>query len=319
MAQFDVFNGDADGICALHQLRLAAPCDSELVTGVKRDINLLERVTAGAGDRVTVLDVSLDKNRAGLERLLAAGAEVEYFDHHYAGEIPDHPELRAHIDTSPEVCTALLVNAELEGRFLPWAVVAAFGDNLDAVAQRAAAPLKLEAQQLDTLRHLGVCLNYNSYGVDLDDLFFAPDALYRQLQPYADPFAFIAEGAAFLTLSEGYSDDMARARETRPELDAGDCALFILPDEKWARRVGGVFGNELAQQHPERAHAMLTRLDGGGFRVSVRAPLATKTGADALCRQFPSGGGRQGAAGINLLPETQYDEFVARFCAVFAR
>ena len=47
--RIDVFNGDADGICALHQLRLAAPADSELVTGVKRDIALLERVAARLG------------------------------------------------------------------------------------------------------------------------------------------------------------------------------------------------------------------------------------------------------------------------------
>ena len=35
---FDVFNGDADGICALIQLRLAEPRDTTLITGVKRDI-----------------------------------------------------------------------------------------------------------------------------------------------------------------------------------------------------------------------------------------------------------------------------------------
>ena len=41
MTRYDVFNGDADGICSLLQLRLAAPCDAVLVTGVKRDIALL--------------------------------------------------------------------------------------------------------------------------------------------------------------------------------------------------------------------------------------------------------------------------------------
>ena len=57
MRNVDVFNGDADGLCALHQLRLADPQPSELVTGVKRDIKLLDRVQAIAGDRVTVLDI----------------------------------------------------------------------------------------------------------------------------------------------------------------------------------------------------------------------------------------------------------------------
>ena len=39
----DVFNGDADGICALTQLRNAEPRNATLVTGVKRDIALLDR------------------------------------------------------------------------------------------------------------------------------------------------------------------------------------------------------------------------------------------------------------------------------------
>src|SRR5258706_347919 len=86
MRHFDVFNGDADGICSLHQLRLDEPCDSTLVTGMKRDIALLESVPAQAGDVVTVLDVSLDRNRDALRSLLDRGAEVRYFDHHYAGE-----------------------------------------------------------------------------------------------------------------------------------------------------------------------------------------------------------------------------------------
>src|SRR3954454_16719824 len=95
------FNGDADGLCALQQLRLAAPRATgreTLVTGVKRDIALLDRVAASAGDACTVLDVSLDVNRAGLEKLLAAGVSVRYFDHHFAGDIPAHAGLEAHID-----------------------------------------------------------------------------------------------------------------------------------------------------------------------------------------------------------------------------
>ena len=66
MRRIDVFNGDADGLCALRQLRLAEPAASELVTGVKRDIALLAR-----------------------------GVRVRYFDHHHAGEIPSHPGLEA--------------------------------------------------------------------------------------------------------------------------------------------------------------------------------------------------------------------------------
>ena len=101
MSQYDVFNGDADGICALHQLRLADPRESTLVTGPKRDIALLARVGAGAGDSVTVLDVSMARNRQPLEMLLARGAMVQYFDHHHAGDPLRHPHLQAFIDTRP--------------------------------------------------------------------------------------------------------------------------------------------------------------------------------------------------------------------------
>ena len=85
MADYDIFNGDADGICALLQLRLAEPRDSKLITGVKRDIDLLKQVSAKAGDRVTVLDVSMDKNHSALITTLETGANVVYFDHHFPG------------------------------------------------------------------------------------------------------------------------------------------------------------------------------------------------------------------------------------------
>lgn len=313
----DVFNGDADGICALHQLRLAEPADSELVTGPKRDISLLKRVTAGAGDCVTVLDVALSKNREALDRVLAAGAHVRYFDHHQPGEIPAHPHLDAHIDTDANVCTSLLVNGFLQGSRLVWAVTAAFGDNLADAARQAAAPLGLTAGQLAQLQSLGECLNYNGYGETLDDLFFDPAELYRQLRPFADPFAFIAESSAYRTLKAGYRDDMARAiavpaHEVRPS-----GRIFMLPAEKWARRISGVFGNQLAVEAPGQAHAVLTAKPGGGYVVSVRAPLATKAGADQLCSQFESGGGRKGAAGINHLPEPELGRFIAGFFDVF--
>ena len=70
MRFYDIFNGDADGLCALHQLRLAEPRQATLVTGVKRDIGLLARVSPQAGDMLTVLDVSLDTNREALHDAL---------------------------------------------------------------------------------------------------------------------------------------------------------------------------------------------------------------------------------------------------------
>ncbi len=317
MSLIDVFNGDADGICALHQLRLAEPADSALITGPKRDISLLKRVNAGAGDRVTVLDIALSKNRDALDRLLEAGAQVRYFDHHQPGDIPEHPLFEAHIDTDANVCTSLLVNQYLRGAQRVWAVTAAFGDNLADAARQAAAPLHLSGDQLAQLQSLGECLNYNGYGESLDDLFFDPAELYRQLRPFADPFAFVAESPAYRTLNTGYQEDMARAVAVSAMGARASGRIFTLPPEKWARRISGVFGNQLAVESPAQAHAVLTAKPDGGYVVSVRAPLASKSGADQLCSQFDTGGGRRGAAGINHLPESELGRFVASFFEIY--
>lgn len=316
---YDVFNGDADGICALHQLRLAEPATAVLVTGPKREIDLLSRVTAGVDDNVTVLDIALSRNRDALDRLLASGARVRYFDHHQPGVIPSHPQFEAHIDTGADVCTSLLVNHVLQGKHLPWAVTAAFGDNLAAAASAAAAPLRLSVNQLDQLKSLGECLNYNGYGETLDDLFFDPAELYRQVRPYIDPLQFVAESDAYTTLKNGYAADMTRAIAIAPAERRPEGRVFILPAEKWARRISGVFGNRLAVEAPGQAHAVLTAKPQGGYLVSVRAPLDIKAGADVLCSQFETGGGRTGAAGINHLPDADVDRFVAAFYAGFTR
>ena len=318
MAQyFDVFNGDADGICALHQLRLAQPLDATLISGVKRDIALLAQVNAAAGDEITVLDIAMSKNHAALVALLEAGAHVRYFDHHIPGDIPRHPHLDAYIDTGANICTSLLVNRYLGGSQLIWAVVAAFGDNMAGAARAAAAPLNLSEAQIDDLRSLGECINYNGYGDALADLFYAPVVLYRIVHGYADPFELIHAEPAYRVLRNGYTEDMARAQAVAPIQVRSSGAVYLLPDAAWGRRVSGVFGNRLATGHPERAHAVLTHKPGGGYVVSVRSPQATRTGADVLCSGFAMGGGRRAAAGINHLPEAELDEFVNRFYKTF--
>ncbi|MBK5966638.1 acetyltransferase [Thiocystis minor] len=317
MNHYDVFNGDADGLCALQQLRLSEPIDSILVTGPKREINLLDRVPSGAAKSVTVLDISMDKNRAALDRLLAEGVSIRYFDHHFPGEIRSHPALDLHVETLPDKGTSLLVDEYLDGEQRAWAVVGTFGDNFDASARRAAAPLELSESNLGLLRDLGIYLNYNGYGETVEDLHFFPADLFRRLQPYADPLAFIAEDATFVALRDGYENDMARARAILPEFQDGGHRLFVLPAEPWARRASGVFANELAQQAPEQAHAILTRLSGEGYLVSVRAPLTRPDGADVLCRSFSTGGGRKAAAGINALPGEDFGRFLDAFREAF--
>lgn len=319
MVQIDVFNGDADGLCALHQWRLAHPAASRLVTGVKRDINLLKHVTVGAGDTVTVFDISFDSNRADALRLLAAGASLRWFDHHFAGEPVVHPGLEASIDTSPDTCTSLLVDQALGGKHRAWAVVAAFGDNLHASARQAAAVLGLTGEDLESLAELGELLNYNGYGDNVADLHFAPDDLYRQLTGYDDPLAFIAESPAFVRLREGFAEDMQAAGTLTPCLEEAHAAAWLLPDAAWARRVIGVMANRLAVASPDRAHALLAPNVSGNLTVSVRAPKNRPTGADELCRRFATGGGRKAAAGINRLPPGDVTAFLGEFSAFYRK
>lgn len=317
MAQYDVFNGDADGLCALHQLRLAQPRNSILITGVKRDIRLLDKLEVQQGDHITVLDISLDKNRDALQRLLGQGAQVQYFDHHFAGDIPQHSALEAHIDTSSSICTSLLVNHYLENRYPAWAITGAYGDNLYVSADSLARQIGLTVEESESLKELGTCLNYNGYGSTLEDLYFIPDELYQRLKPYDSPLDFIANDEAFVTLKNGYTEDMAQARTARPIIETDQHALILLPDASWARRVSGVLANEMARSAPDRAHALVNTMADGSLRVSVRAPLNRRTGAEMLCMAFPTGGGRQAAAGINNLPQDQYDAFVEKFTHAF--
>jgi hypothetical protein len=308
------FNGDADGICAAHQLRLAGFSPDRVVTGVKRDIALLDRVDAKAGDHVKVADISLDTNREGLLRLLAAGVQIEWYDHHFAGDIPADVRFSAHIDTDSEICSGLIVDGALQGRFRNWAVAAAFGDNLHRAARLAGAGLA--ESQLASLCELGELMNYNAYGETVDDLHEAPVALFDRLAPYADPLEFIAGDECFSRLRQGFAEDMAQARALAPEHSAPCGAVFILPHAKWARRVNGVFANELAREAPARAHAILVDT-GAAYLVSVRAPKAAPRGADTLCRGFATGGGRAAAAGINALPAAEVSRFLAAFDAAF--
>ncbi len=314
MADYDAFNGDADGITALLQLRLAEPRSAELVTGIKRDIALLARVAAagaGQGDRVVALDISLDKNRTALNQLLERGAEVFYCDHHYAGEVPASAQLATLLNEAAEVCTSLLINGYLRGRYAAWAVVGAYGDNLHASAAKLATQIGFDESERAALCELGELINYNGYGESLDDLHLHPAALYRTLLEFDSPLAVVATPAV-AELRAGYAADFAALSGVESLLDSPTGLAKKLPNAAWARRISGVWANQLARDNPQKAVALLTEKTDG-YLVSVRAPLARRRGAVELCSQFAGGGGRAAAAGINCLPAAQLDYFLELF------
>ncbi len=255
----------------------------------------------------------MDTNKAALDRALASDATVLYVDHHFSGDIPRHPKLTAIINEAADVCTAVLVNGHLKGRHLDWAVTGAFGDNLKDTAQSLAKGLDISPADLASLEALGTYINYNGYGPALADLHFDPKELYLRLYAAADPLDFVHHSPDFIKLSTGYQEDMALAEGLQPLHSKPGSAVFLLPDQAWARRVSGVYSNDLATGNPGRAHAVLTEKDNGNYLVSVRAPMNNKRGAAELCLQFPTGGGRAGAAGINDLPADRLQAFVDAF------
>lgn len=311
MANYDVFNGDADGVISLVQLRLNEPKQSYLITGVKRDIALLQQVRADHGDDITVLDISMEKNADALTEVLDMGAYVTYIDHHRAGHIPHHSSLKAHINLDANMCTALIVDELIEGKYHAWAIAAAYGDNLVAKADEIANQAGYTNEQKAFLKELGTLVNYNGYGSSINDLHYHPADLYQALVKYESPFELQSDSSSvYHALRAAYQNDFDQLDEITPLVSNHTLGAFVLPNEPWARRVIGVFSNDLANEMPHRAHAVCRDNGDGTYTVSLRAPLNNKQGAGDVCAMFPTGGGRAAAGGVNALPEHQLDEFM---------
>lgn len=313
-SSFDVFNGDADGICALHQLRLTSPKDNVLISGVKRDISLLKQVDPTTAKEVTVLDIALGKNRTALNNLLSRGVNVFYADHHDPGEIPIHATLTTHIHNNANTCTSLIINNLIKGQYHQWALVGAYGDNLLAVADNLAKKKSLNKQQRTQLMRFGTYLNYNGYGQRVTDLLFSPVEMYTLISPYSSPFTFLSDRHdIYAKLEHGFLDDNEKTAIISPCSQEKGSRVFILPNAPWARRISGIYSNQLSNQDPTLANAVITATADDNYVVSIRSPLNNRTGADELAALFSTGGGRKAAAGINALPATSLAHFIATF------
>ena len=208
----------------------------------------------------------------------------------------------------------------MQGRRRIWAVVAAFGDNL-ARAARALASLASRRQRV-RLPHCASSvedLAYNAYGDSVDDLIVASRRRCTARLP-ATPIRFVCCGTnACSRASMRFVATTWRWRaKSSPQSRSTSATVYVLPDAAWSRRVRGAFGNHLTNRFPDLAHAILTLNAQGGYTVSVRAPQVKPTGADALCREFPTGGGRAAAAGINHLPQERLADFARCMDHAFA-
>ena len=230
MRHIDICNGDADGLCAVLQWRLHAPGEASLVTGLKRDIALLDRVQAAPGDELLVCDISMQRNRVALLRLLEQGARVRYFDHHAAPDIPAHPNLEAHVEFSSRVCTSLLMDRHLGGAHRAWALVGAYGDNLTEVADALAVAAGLASQDRDRLRLLGEAINYNAYGEDEQDVHVTPARLYGIMARYHDPLELLAHEPVAQQLDALRRADLELGEDLAPHWENDSACVVVLPD-----------------------------------------------------------------------------------------
>ncbi len=284
---------------------------------MKREVELLGQVPPEThGAEITVLDISMAVNAAALRALLEGGNRVRWFDHHEAGRVPKSGLLEAHLDASPSVCTSLLVDRHLGGRERLWAIAAAFGDNLSERAQELAAGLA--APEIEALQEIGETLNYNAYGEERADLCAWPAEVYHDLHAYTAPFDYRKRSTLFARIFSQKQKDEGALRAAQEIYRGAEGVVLALDEGAAARRLLGIFANEIARREPALAHGVLVRLKSGGFRVSLRAPLERPCGASRLALQFPSGGGRAGAAGINHLPESDRDLFISKFKEAFA-
>jgi hypothetical protein len=317
MTNYDVFNGDTDGIFAWHQLRLSHPRDAIIVTGAKRDVGLVSRVDAGEGDMVTIMDVSHAKNRKDVRRLLDSGAIVEYFDHHNAGERIDHPNMTYHINTEPNVSTGLIVNSYVGGKNRLWSIATAFGDNHMELAMNMAKSENLSEEQIVVLKQIGLVVNYNSYGQTIEDLFYSPEEIAKAAKACgSDIFRFTEQSDIFPTLLENFSADMSSAVCQEPYSIGDNTVIYTLPNEAWTHRIMGSFSNHLVSTNKDLACAIAVLNSDGTYRISVRSSLNNPYGAGDLCKKF-GGGGREKAGGVNNLEASELDNFKKEFDSTF--
>ena len=271
------YNGDADGICSMVQWGLVYGIEGQRITGVKRDIELLERVNPNPNDEIIVMDISLARNHARAVELSTQGFDITWFDHHLAGDPID--AIATHIDTSSDVCTARIVEKYL-GVESDWAQVALHGDGLSPHSNKP------------EFKELGELLNYNGYGADLSDLHFHPDDLLLLCLQAKTPQNFM-DTQAFMTLKNGFESDLSNAKNIEPSN-----GYYLLPNEAWARRVVGVMAHRI-NERGDGPHVIAID-KGETLQVSIRG----REGIGELCKMF-GGGGRATAGGIDALPKSE--------------
>lgn len=307
MKYYDIFNGDADGLISLHQYRMFFPKKSKPISGVKRDVKLLRHVLNVKKSIITVFDISHRSNADYVESILSNSNKITWFDHHEADYYRPGNNFRMNLDSDPNCCTSWLVDQYIDGAHRPWTLAAAYGDNMDSLVERINPAFS--EHTLKVLKEVGQTLNYNGYGNTIEDLNADPVDVYNDMKQYESPFKYKRDSELYGMIHAQMLKDAADLASSDILYNDTNIDVVLLPDTKAAVRYSGIYSNQLTTDNPNKAFAVLTRVEGG-YRVSIRAPKNAPVGASAVALQFATGGGREKAAGINLLPVDEYDKFV---------
>lgn len=312
MIHYDIFNGDADGIVSLHQYRMHFPvAKSHLVTGVKRDVELLRHMRLVKHSRLTVFDISHKTNEAHVQGILSNNNRIVWFDHHAAGMVYPSNMFRLTFDTSPNICTNMLVDSYVDGLYRPWTIVGAFGDNLHEQAEELNPGFN--DMKMGYLKEIGETLNYNGYGNTENDLTVHPKDVYKDLSKYDSPFDYRRKSDVYDMIHHQKCMDHHELKGSEIMHESWTGKVVLLPDSEASVRYSGIYSNQLSTDTPNQAFLILTKIDGDNYRVSIRAPKSRPHGASALADNFETGGGREKAAGINRLPKNQLNVLIDLF------
>lgn len=315
MKYFDFFNGDADGIISLHQYRMHYPKNSNLYTGVKRDVELLRHCTHLENSKLTVFDISLLSNKDHVDTILSKGNTIRWFDHHEPGEINLSKNFEIFVDADPNCCTNILVDKYVDGLYRPWTICGAYGDNLHEQADKLNPNFSKE--NMLKLKEVGETLNYNGYGNTESDLTVHPKDVYLDIKNYESPFQYRTKSEVYNKIFTQMTSDENELSSSEILHDSETGKVILLPNTKASIRFSGIYSNKQTTDNPDKAFAIFTEINEDNYRVSIRSPKNNPYGASTLALCFPTGGGREKAAGINELPKVELKKFVEKFEEVY--
>ncbi len=218
MSNIDVFSGGADGLCGLHQFRLTYRIDSTLLTGVKRDLRLLDRVEANSSDVVSVFNVPVGTNREALFRLLGLGVQCICFDGHFKGIVGKHPGLTLLVDQAAETCGEHIEDLHVHPAEI-YRMMKPYGDPLRLLVQEPAILTHLRrGRESDLRKAREIDAKMSGAG---GDIYVLPEGAWcRRIRgDYANHLALKEPDRAHAVLTHNRTEDYTvsvRAPVTRP-------------------------------------------------------------------------------------------------------